>query len=103
MFATIISSCSYLYLSFFRVLFFLLNLDICVSSHERPKDRVWTYKNRSVILLNFRCFNFLLLLLQMRASEENRRRNGHVLIWDQPELSLDDKKNKSKNFKSHCL
>lgn len=33
----------------------------------------------------------------MRISEENRRRNGHVLVWDQPELSLDDKqKNKSK-------
>lgn len=34
----------------------------------------------------------------MRINEENRRRNGHVLIWEQPELSLDDKKNKSKMF-----
>lgn len=37
----------------------------------------------------------------MRISEENRRRNGHVLVWDQPELSLDDKnekKNKSKKW-----
>lgn len=33
----------------------------------------------------------------MRISEENRRRNGHVLVWDQPDLSLDDKKNKSKS------
>lgn len=32
----------------------------------------------------------------MRVNEENRRRNGHVLIWDQPDLNVDDKKSKSK-------
>lgn len=32
----------------------------------------------------------------MGVSEENRRRNGHVLVWDQPDLTYDDKKSKSK-------
>lgn len=32
----------------------------------------------------------------MRISEENRRRNGHVLVWNQPDLTLEDKKSKSK-------
>lgn len=32
----------------------------------------------------------------MRINEENRSRNGHVLIWDQPGLNSDDKKPKSK-------
>lgn len=32
----------------------------------------------------------------MRINEENRSRNGHVLIWDQPDLNMDDKKSKSK-------
>lgn len=32
----------------------------------------------------------------MRINEENRNRNGHVLIWDQPGLNSDDKKSKSK-------
>lgn len=36
---------------------------------------------------------------KMRVNEENRRRNGHVLIWDQPDLTFDDKKSKSKNQK----
>lgn len=39
----------------------------------------------------------------MRINEENRRRNGHVLVWDQPELTLDDKKSKSKIFSSSHL
>lgn len=34
----------------------------------------------------------------MRAKEENRRRNGHVLVWDQvgAELPAEPKKSKSK-------
>lgn len=37
----------------------------------------------------------------MRAKEENRRRNGHVLVWDQvgAELPADTKKSKSKKMK----
>lgn len=31
-------------------------------------------------------------------SDENRRRNGHMLVWEQPDLSFDDKKNKSKIY-----
>lgn len=34
----------------------------------------------------------------MRGQEENRRRNGHILVWDQPDLLSDDKKTKSKIF-----
>lgn len=33
----------------------------------------------------------------MRSNEENRSRNGHVLVWDQPDLLAEDKKTKSKN------
>lgn len=32
----------------------------------------------------------------MRINEENRRRNGHVLVWDQAGLPPEDLKPKSK-------
>lgn len=37
----------------------------------------------------------------MRINEENRNRNGHVLIWDQPGLNMDDKKSKSKTHTTY--
>lgn len=33
----------------------------------------------------------------MRVNED-RRRNGHVLVWDQADIHIDEKKSKSKNL-----
>lgn len=46
MFAAIISSCSYLHLSFFRVLYFLVNLDIFGKNYDNGKSR-------SLIIIRF--------------------------------------------------